>query len=98
MTDHDEAHEHLDGYCVDALRELYLYLDGELTVERRVTIEVHLNECSPCMEKYEFEEELRIGIRKVVQGVEPAPEFRGQLLGMIDQLVEADRQSNPGGG
>ena len=87
MTDHDLPHEHLDGYCVDALRELYLFLDGELTEERRVVIEAHVNECSPCMEKFQFEDDLRVGIRTVVQGQVPPPDFRDRLLSAIDQAA-----------
>lgn len=45
--------------CSEALRQLYLYIDGELTEELRVTIERHLDDCPPCFESYGFEAELR---------------------------------------
>lgn len=48
-----------DDNCDGALREIYRYLDGELTHEVRVRIEVHLRECSPCLEAFDFEAELR---------------------------------------
>ena len=48
--------------CDDALHELYGYLDGELTVERRMKIQHHLDDCPPCYEAYDFEAELRIVI------------------------------------
>ena len=51
-----------DGNCDDALHELFEYLDGELTVERRATIQRHLDECPPCYEAFDFEAELRIVI------------------------------------
>ena len=47
-----------DGNCDDALHELYGYLDGELTVERRITIQHHLDDCPPCYEAFDFEAEL----------------------------------------
>ena len=50
--------------CDDALHELYGYLDGELTVERRVTIQRHLDDCPPCYEAFDFEAELRIVIAR----------------------------------
>jgi mycothiol system anti-sigma-R factor len=53
-------HEHSD--CEDALHELYTFLDGELTVEKREHIRVHLDDCNPCLEKYDFEAELRVVI------------------------------------
>jgi mycothiol system anti-sigma-R factor len=45
--------------CDVALAELYEYLDGELTVEARQRIETHLRECSPCLEAFDFEAEVR---------------------------------------
>jgi len=53
-------HEHSD--CEDALSELYTFLDGELTTEKREHIRVHLDDCNPCLERYDFEAELRIVI------------------------------------
>ena len=50
--------------CDDALHELYTYLDGELTDERRAAIKQHLDDCPPCGEFYEFEAELRVVIAK----------------------------------
>jgi mycothiol system anti-sigma-R factor len=48
-----------DVDCDEAVRQLYTYLDGELTEERRIEISVHLDECGPCAGAAEFEAELR---------------------------------------
>ena len=45
--------------CREALAQLYHYLDGHLTVERRVTIQTHIELCSPCLRAFSFEAELR---------------------------------------
>jgi mycothiol system anti-sigma-R factor len=45
--------------CEEAVHELYHYLDGELTDERREEIRVHLDYCGPCGGAAEFEAELR---------------------------------------
>ncbi len=45
--------------CRDALHDLFVYLDGQLTVERRQMIKGHIDRCSPCLERYSFETELR---------------------------------------
>ncbi|MGH9110683.1 MAG: mycothiol system anti-sigma-R factor [Acidimicrobiales bacterium] len=50
--------------CHNALHELYGYLDGELTNERRAVIQRHLDGCQPCAEPYDFEAELRHVIRR----------------------------------
>ena len=46
--------------CKDAIRELYTFLDGELTDARREAISGHLDGCHPCLEAFEFEAELRL--------------------------------------
>lgn len=48
--------------CNDVLRELYEFLDGELTPERRAHVEHHLNDCSPCLEAFDFHAEIRMVI------------------------------------
>ncbi len=48
------------GDCGDALRDLFGYLDGQLTVERRTVIKAHIDLCSPCLERFSFETELRL--------------------------------------
>ena len=45
--------------CVEAVHELYSYLDGELTEVRREEIRVHLDWCGPCGGAAQFEAELR---------------------------------------
>jgi mycothiol system anti-sigma-R factor len=45
--------------CHDAVHQLYHFLDGELTDERRAQIAEHLNYCAPCCGAAEFEAELR---------------------------------------
>ena len=46
--------------CAESLKELYTFLDGELTVERRLHIRQHLESCQNCYEAFDFEAELRI--------------------------------------
>ena len=53
--------------CQDSLHELYRYLDGELTEDRRDKIQRHLDGCQPCAEPYDFEAELRSVIRRKCQ-------------------------------
>ena len=48
--------------CDEAVHQLYHFLDGELTEERRVRIAEHLVYCAPCGGAVEFEAELRLVI------------------------------------
>jgi len=59
--------------CDEALSTLYTYLDGELTVERRVTIAAHLDRCGFCGDAAHFEAELRAVIADCARARVPAP-------------------------
>ena len=50
--------------CNETLREIYEYLDGELTNDEKARLRHHLEECQPCFEAFDFEAELREVIRK----------------------------------
>ena len=49
----------IEADCTSTIHRLYHYLDGELTEESRIAIRRHLDECAPCLEKVDFEAELR---------------------------------------
>ena len=55
MGDHGQA----EFDCREALHRIYHFLDGELTPVRRHEIESHLDSCSPCLQMFGFEAELR---------------------------------------
>ncbi len=89
MTPHTESDAHAGhdhGNCDEALHELYTFLDGELTDDRRVRIRTHLDDCSPCLEVFDFEAELRIVIKQKCQ--EQVPDALRQRI--FDSLAGAD--------
>jgi mycothiol system anti-sigma-R factor len=45
--------------CEKAIHQVYSYLDGELTVWKRMAIARHLDDCPPCLQGFAFEVELR---------------------------------------
>lgn len=60
--DHDEDPDsppRVGVNCSEAVHVLYHFLDGELTPERKLLIEYHLDACHHCLEAFEFEVELR---------------------------------------
>lgn len=65
--------------CSRALRVLYQFLDGELTVERRANIEGHLEGCEHCFSAFDFEAELRMVVRSRLQ-TEVPPLLRQRVL------------------
>ena len=45
--------------CDEAIAELYLYLDNELDDVARSVLELHLQQCSPCLEAFDFQAQLQ---------------------------------------
>ncbi len=45
--------------CSEALHELYHFLDGECTEDKRAAIQQHLEACPPCFEAFDFEAEIK---------------------------------------
>lgn len=45
--------------CNDTLREMYAFLDGEVSPHLKRQIEVHLADCTDCLGAFEFHLELK---------------------------------------
>ena len=70
--------------CDEAVHELYHYLDGELTDEKRQKISEHLNFCGPCHGAAEFEAELRVVIANKCKDHVP-DSLRQRIAAAIDE-------------
>jgi mycothiol system anti-sigma-R factor len=74
--------------CDDALAELHLYLDRELDDDTRARIEVHLRQCSPCLEAFDFESELRRIVADRCRARVP-DELRSRIEALLDREAGA---------
>ena len=79
MTDEPMSDEH----CSDVLGQLYRFLDGELDDRARVRITAHLDDCSPCLEAFDFEADLRRVIANRCRDEVP-DDLRARILGAIE--------------
>lgn len=80
-----DHHHEVD--CDDAISQLYSYLDGELDAVVVAELEAHLQRCSPCLEAYDFEAELRKVI--VARCQEDVPgEVRNRIMAVLDRLEQ----------
>ncbi len=77
------------GDCAESLKELYTFLDGELTVERRSTIRQHLDGCQNCYEAFDFEAELRIVVSAKCREEVPE-ELRARVAEALRNLSESE--------
>jgi mycothiol system anti-sigma-R factor len=78
--------------CDEAVHQLYHYLDGELTDERRGQIADHLNFCAPCGGAAEFEAELRHVIANRCK--DHVPE---SLMRRIADAIDEESRQHDGG-
>ena len=78
--------------CNETIERLYHYLDGELTDERRRHIQQHLDECSPCLDAFDFEADLRVVIANRCKDHVPDA-LRKRVH---DALVEEERRHTTG--
>ena len=78
--------------CAEAVHELYHYLDGELTEERRYEISIHLDYCGPCGGAAKFESELRRVIADRCKDRVP----EGLIVRVAEAIDEEGRQHHGG--
>jgi anti-sigma factor (TIGR02949 family) len=71
--------------CDDAISQIYAYLDGELDVATVAELEAHLQSCSPCLEAYDFEAELRKVIAARCREDMPG-DVRNRIMAVLDRL------------
>jgi len=72
--------------CADTLRELDVFLDGELSDHQRAAIHHHLEGCMDCMGAFDFHAELKIVVAQKCNNDEMPP----GLLGKIEQCFGTD--------
>jgi mycothiol system anti-sigma-R factor len=82
--------------CDEVLDRVYEFLDGEIDGKRRHEIKEHLEECSPCLQKFGLEETVKAIVKRSCS--DPAPSCaataekprrraRRQLLGRLPWLA-----------
>jgi mycothiol system anti-sigma-R factor len=79
------------GDCEQALRTLYYFLDGELTQARRQAIQRHLDECSPCLEAFDFEAELKLVVARCCRDQVPEG-LRQRIADVLARASESPRR------
>jgi mycothiol system anti-sigma-R factor len=89
MGEHGPCGDDASGVdCDEALSKLYVYLDGELTPERRQMITMHLDRCGYCGDAAHFEHELRAVVADCAKARVPEP-----LLERIRSVIAAEARS-----
>lgn len=77
-----------DVDCAEILERVYLFLDREMgeEVSAYAAVEEHLDECTPCLRKYDLEREVKAMLARSC-GCDHAPEeLRQRVLMRIREL------------
>ncbi len=72
--------------CDDALHSLYQYLDREMEDVRAQVIRRHLEDCSGCMERFDFEARLKIVVRERLSEEVPA-----EFIQRLNEAIARER-------
>ena len=70
--------------CREVLDRLQTFLDGECPQQLEEVIHAHIGDCPPCLDRAEFERELRVIVARKCK--EAAPE------GLVDRVISALQQ------
>ncbi|MGA0862360.1 MAG: zf-HC2 domain-containing protein [Ilumatobacteraceae bacterium] len=76
--------------CNETIRELQIFLDGELPTGRADDIIAHLKTCSDCQGAYELHDELRRLVRTKTLREEMDPGFIDRLKSCFDPKLLGD--------
>ena len=70
----------MDENCREVLTDLEIYLDGECPGDVAATVARHLADCRPCLDRADFERELRAILARHCCQAAPA--------GLLDRVME----------
>ncbi|MBI1757814.1 MAG: mycothiol system anti-sigma-R factor [Actinobacteria bacterium] len=73
--------------CSDVIAEVFLFIDGEATEQRRALIHRHLDECSPCLREYGIEEEVKALVHRTCGGDRAPESLRQRVRVRLSEVV-----------
>ncbi|OEU85540.1 anti-sigma factor [Streptomyces abyssalis] len=85
--------------CSEVLDHLYEYLDREMPDSDCEKFKEHFDECSPCLEKYGLEQEVKKLVKRCCGHDDVPSDLRSKVMGRIELIraAEAAGAEVPGG-
>jgi mycothiol system anti-sigma-R factor len=83
-----------DVDCSKVLAAVYLYLDGEMQHQDLQEVRQHLDECSPCLQEYGIEREVKVLVARSC--CESAPDGLREAVVARIQAVRAELRLDTG--
>ncbi|MFB6441120.1 mycothiol system anti-sigma-R factor [Streptomyces sp. NPDC056411] len=72
--------------CSEVLDHLYEYLDREMPAGECAEFQVHLDECSPCLEKYGLEQAVKKLVKRCCGHDDVPSDLRSKVMGRIELI------------
>ncbi|MEU4682105.1 mycothiol system anti-sigma-R factor [Streptomyces xinghaiensis] len=70
--------------CSEILDHLYEFLDQEMPAGDRAKFETHIDECSPCLEKYGLEQAVKKLVKRCCGHDDVPTDLRSKVMGRIE--------------
>jgi mycothiol system anti-sigma-R factor len=77
--------KHHDKDCSEVLERVFFFIDNELPNADSSEIQEHLEECAPCLRKYDLERTVKMLVRRSCTEHAP-PALREKVLFRISQV------------
>ncbi|REF35475.1 mycothiol system anti-sigma-R factor [Thermasporomyces composti] len=84
-----------DVDCAEVLERVFLFLDNELDEADCAKIRRHLDECAPCLQKYDLEELVKSLVARSCGGDKPPESLRSKILARIRAVHVQITESSP---
>ena len=75
-----------DVDCREVIRQVYLYLDGEIDHHNRDEVKTHLDECGPCLQEFGIEQEVKALVSRCCGGDIAPEQFRRKLVAKLAEV------------
>lgn len=80
------SHQHSPDDCADYLERIVYFLDNELDEADCSAVQVHLDECAPCLEKYDLQRTVKAVVARSCSSESAPSELRQRVMVQIREV------------
>ena len=80
------SHDHSDDQCADYLERIVYFLDNELDEADCSAVQLHLDECGPCLEKYDLQRTVKAVVHRSCSSDQAPHELRQRVMVRIREV------------
>jgi mycothiol system anti-sigma-R factor len=80
------SHDHGSDQCADYLERIVYFLDNELDEADCSAVQLHLDECGPCLEKYDLQRTVKAVVHRSCSSELAPSELRQRVMVQIREV------------